>query len=100
MAQQSRQFHWDKRKRRYVQLQPGEQVKAGKRLKMESGGRAKKEATGLYKKWVRAHQTKVAPLGQLEDSKAASLGSGMADRYRAELFAKSFSTTRMCSASR
>ena len=81
MAQQSRQFHWDKRKRQYIQLQPGEKVKAGKRLKTESGASvaAKKGPSGLYKKWSKAHQTRIAPVGQMEDEKAGD-GSGLADR--------------------
>ena len=81
MAQQSRQFHWDKRKRQYIQLQPGEKVKAGKRLKTESGASvaAKKGPSGLYKKWSKAHQTRIAPVGQMEDEKAGD-SSGLADR--------------------
>lgn len=80
MAQQARQYHWDKRKRRYIQLQPGEQLKAGKRTKAEVGAGARKGPSGLYKKWSRAHQSRVAPVGQMEDSKASSLGSGVKDR--------------------
>jgi len=30
-------YHWDKRHRKYVQLQPGEQLRAGKRMRAESG---------------------------------------------------------------
>ena len=37
MMQQKRQFHWDQRKRRYVQLAGNEVVRGGKRLKTESG---------------------------------------------------------------
>lgn len=84
LSQQARQFHWDKRKRRYIQLQPGEQLKAGKRMKGGNNGltpaKKSKEGVGLYKKWSRAHQTKVTPVGQLEDSKAGSISSGLADR--------------------
>ncbi len=30
-------YHWDKRHKKYVQLQPGEEVRAGKRMRAESG---------------------------------------------------------------
>lgn len=30
-------YHWDKRHRKYVQLQPGEALRAGKRVRAESG---------------------------------------------------------------
>ena len=81
MAKQQRNYHWDKRKRRYVQLQPGEQVMAGKRMRTESGAsvRGKGEASGLYKKWSKAHQTRIMPVGQQEDDKAPSV-AGMEDR--------------------
>lgn len=72
MAQQQRRFHWDKRKRQYVQLQPNERVFAGKRIKTESGGHTKGQAksSGLYKKWSKAHHTKIMPVGVPEDDHA------------------------------
>ena len=81
LTKHQRNYHWDKRKRRYVQLQPGEQVIAGKRLKTESGKsmRGKQEASGLYKKWSKAHQAKVMPVGQKEDDRAPNV-AGMGDR--------------------
>ena len=41
MASCQRRFHWDKRKRQYVQLQPDEGVRASKRVRSstESGKR-------------------------------------------------------------
>ncbi len=30
-------YHWDKRHKKYVQLQPGEQLRAGRRIRAESG---------------------------------------------------------------
>lgn len=83
MAQQSRQYHWDKRKRRYVQLQPGEQLRGGKRQKRDAagpGGGKPAEPGALYKKWAKAHGARVAAVGQAEDREATKLGSGVADR--------------------
>ena len=37
MSAASRQFHWDKRKRKFVQLGSNEKVQGGKRIKTESG---------------------------------------------------------------
>ena len=81
MVEQRRNFHWDKRKKQYVQLQPGEKLRAGKRMRTESGASvlSKNEPSGIYQKWSRAHQTKIAPTGQLEDAKAGN-GAGLADR--------------------
>lgn len=30
-------YHWDKRNRKYVQLQPGETMRAGKRMRSDAG---------------------------------------------------------------
>lgn len=81
LTKHQRNYHWDKRKRQYIQLQPGEQVVAGKRLKTESGKsvKGKTEASGLYKKWSRAHQARVMPVGQKEDEKSPYV-PGIADR--------------------
>ena len=40
MTARSKQYHWDKRHKRYVKLQPGEELKpSGKRMKTESGAK-------------------------------------------------------------
>lgn len=38
-TRQAAQFHWDKRGKKYVRLQAGETVKAGKRVRTESGAK-------------------------------------------------------------
>lgn len=70
LAAQQRRFHWDKRKRRYVQLQPDEKVQAGKRKRTESGkmGRKRDQPSGLYKKWVRSSKLRVPATGELPDA--------------------------------
>ena len=72
LASQQRRFHWDKRKRAYVQLQSGEQVKAGKRMRVESGAlvAGKAQPSGMYQRWSRATQLRVAAPGDLEDPSA------------------------------
>ena len=81
MAAQQRRFHWDKRKRQYVQLQPGERVKAGKRMRVESGAlvSAKAQPSGMYERWSRATQLRVAAPGDIEDPGAKQHGN-LADR--------------------
>ena len=81
LASQQRRFHWDKRKRAYVQLQSGEQVKAGKRMRVESGAlvAGKAQPSGMYQRWSRATQLRVAAPGDLEDP-AAKPHANLADR--------------------
>ena len=40
-AQSRAQYHWDKRSKKYVKLQAGEAVKAGKRVRTESGAKVR-----------------------------------------------------------
>lgn len=70
MAAQQRKFHWDKRKRCYIQLQPNEKVQAGKRKLTESGklGHKGNQPSGLYKKWVRTSKLRVPATGELPDA--------------------------------
>ncbi len=82
MASQQRRFHWDKRKRAYVQLQPGERLKAGKRQRVESGALVggKAQPTGVYERWARATQLRVAAPGDIEDPRAQPTGDLAARR--------------------
>lgn len=70
---QMRRFHFDKRKRRYIQLQPDETVQAGKRKRTESGKRSKTggdESSGVYKKWMQKSKLRVPAVGELADTKS------------------------------
>ena len=58
MTDQRRQFHWDKRHKKYVQLGAHETVKGGKRVRTESG----KVSEGG--KRVRTESGKVSEAGQ------------------------------------
>ncbi|GAB4823750.1 hypothetical protein N2152v2_010796 [Parachlorella kessleri] len=81
MKRQKAQFHWDKRSKKYVKLQPNEVVKAGKRVRTESGGKGRDAAPGgLYKKWAKQNRMRVAATGQAEDR--AALAANMADRFK------------------
>lgn len=68
MAKGHRQFHWDKRKKKYVQLQGGEELRAtGKRIITESGVKVSKRktgASGIYEAWVKKSKVRV---GQEQD---------------------------------
>ena len=81
LATHQRNYHWDKRKGEDIQLQSGEQVRAGKRLKTEVGKSVlgRDEASALYKKWSKAHQTRIVPVGQKEDGKTPYV-PGIGDR--------------------
>ena len=56
-------------------------------MKTESGKSVlgKGEASGLYKKWSKAHQTRIMPVGQKEDEKVPYV-PGIGDRYKAFVF--------------
>lgn len=83
MASLQRRHHWDKRKRRYIQLQPQEAVKAGKRVKLESGAKAKGEEapSGLYQKWAKAHKRRMTAPGEEESGAAAAYSKNLANRF-------------------
>uniref|UniRef100_A0A7S3XG40 RNA helicase n=1 Tax=Picocystis salinarum TaxID=88271 RepID=A0A7S3XG40_9CHLO len=70
MSKGKRQYHWDKRKKKYVQLQGGEEVRAsGKRIITESGAKVSKRKagpSGIYEAWVKKSKTKVG--GEDEDT--------------------------------
>lgn len=76
MSSQKRQWHWDKRKKRYVMLGDNETVRGGKRIKTESGqavagdGKSKGSSAnrGLYDKWVKSSHMRVAAAGTLEET--------------------------------
>lgn len=84
MNQQSKRYHWDKRKRQYVQLQPNEQVKAGRRMRTESGKsthlRDRDGGKGQYAKWAKQHQSRIAGAGQSEDPKAVAAAKHLTNR--------------------
>ncbi len=82
MAAQQRRFHWDKRKRCYIQLPPNEKVQAGKRKRTESGklGQKGSQPSGLYKKWVRSSKMRVPATGELPDAGVKDTAN-LSDRY-------------------
>ena len=81
LASQQKRHHWDKRKRRYIQLQPNEEVKAGKRLRTESGARATPDdaPSGLYQKWAKANKRHVVH-GAQDDSSGAAYSKDLSNR--------------------
>lgn len=77
-------YHWDKRSKNYIKLQPGEMVKAGKRVTASKKLKTSKEGTGLYAKWAKKNKVHVAP-GQHRDdesSKAAALSNALTGRFK------------------
>ena len=70
-AQKRKRTVWDSKKKRYVQLQPGEEMKAGKRIASKEGAAkkgGKAERGSMYKQWMK----------QVGSSKAAeSIGKGV-----------------------
>lgn len=73
MRAQQRQYHWDKRKKRYVQIQGAEMSKGTKRIRTESGKSMEMEKMekGLYKKWVKYNKQRVATRGEEDDVRVA-----------------------------
>ena len=67
MASQQRRYHWDARKRKYIQMQPDEEVKAGKR-RTKRGGKVQQQESGLYTKWVKHSKMRMPRTGEALDS--------------------------------
>ena len=86
---QRKRYHWDKRKKAYVQLQPGEDVDvAGRRPRSESGakeksGKQKKEkgSTGSFQRWAKANRVKLPAAGQHEGTAGFADSKHLKDRY-------------------
>ena len=76
LQQQKRRIVWDKKSHKYVQLQKNETVKAGKRVRTESGAKVKtSERTGeIFKKWVRRTGGKADALKAAKGGEAALAG--------------------------
>lgn len=75
LIQQRRQYHWDRRSKRYICLPQGEKMQAGKRIRMENGVKMKKrdkDAGKLYDTWTRNQKTKIQSIGAQEDTKLAN----------------------------
>ena len=98
MGSLQKRHHWDKRKRRYIQLQPKEEVKAGKRLKTESGAKATgpDAPSGLYQKWVKTNKRRVAHAGEEENGAAAAYSKNLANRWACSLSRSSSVTDIVC----
>ena len=85
LMQQKRQFHWDRRSKRYICLPQGEKLKNGKRVKTESGVkiRAAKHDTGkFYDTWMRHQKTKIQANGAQEDTKLTRRATRLSDLAR------------------
>eukprot|EP00803_Ostreobium_quekettii_P005085 evm.model.scf_2506.1 EVM.evm.TU.scf_2506.1 scf_2506:380-9034(+) len=89
LMEHQRRYHWDKRHRKYVCLQPSEIVKGGKRVLNESGVRIdqKNGRRGIYEDWVRRNKTRLAAPGLEEDKRAAvamrdGALQGLGSRYK------------------
>lgn len=68
MASQQRKYHWDSRKRKYIQMQPEEEVRAGKRKARDGSAREKQHETGLYKKWMKHSKMQMPRTGEAVES--------------------------------
>lgn len=84
-AQRSAAWHWDVKSKRYVKLQKGEVMKAGKRVKAQGGGVAKgkkaKEAAGqVYEKW--AKRTKLSVGGAKVSQRTEQMAAAMDGRFK------------------
>ena len=89
MQSLQKRHHWDKKKRRYIQLQPKEEIKAGKRLKTESGAKTTGDdaPSGLYQKWAKANKKRVTHAGEEESGASAAYSKNLANRCLAALAA-------------
>ena len=88
MLEQRRRFHWDKKKKAYVQLQPGEDLDvAGRRGRSESGakqqlGKKKKEgSTGSFQRWAKANRVRLPAAGEHEGAAGFANNKHLKDRF-------------------
>ena len=81
-----RRYHWDAKRKRYVGLQAGERVAAGKRTR-EGGAHLlssadKANAGAAYARWSAATRLAVAPTGGAEGADAGRLAAArLSDRF-------------------
>ena len=81
-----RRYHWDAKQKRYVGLQAGERVAAGKRTR-EAGAHLlpstdKANAGAAYARWSAATRLAVAPTGGAEGADAGRLAAArLSDRF-------------------
>lgn len=78
-------WHWDTKAKKYIKLQNGETVKAGKRIAAKGSTNKSTETKGLYAKWSK--RTKMS-IGKKESSEGSSqksalqLADAMKGRFR------------------
>lgn len=74
-------WHWDKKAKKYVKLNKNEAMKAGKRVRTESGvtKRTGEGPSGIYEKWSR--KTKVSIGSGTGADKSAKLADAMGARF-------------------
>lgn len=93
MKSQQRQWHWDARKKRYVQQTGSDATARGrhKKIKTESGKtvEAGKGGKGLYQKWVKHNKVSIAAAGTMESGPNAD---DLAGRFKPSQRHKSWKT--------
>lgn len=68
-------YHWDRKKKKYIRLQPGEVLTGSGKVKAESGARVNAgQQKGLYKKWQARTHMKVATAGEEGEDRPAGKG--------------------------
>ena len=74
---------WDKKKKNYVQVDPNEISKTGKRIKNEAGKVVSADTLGkTYKKWQSKTNRYVSQVGEIEDEKTQKRYENNADRNK------------------
>lgn len=79
LARQRRQYHWDRRSKRYICLPQGEKLKSGKRIRMENGVKISERKTKvgkIYESWSKSQKTKIQSFGTQEDSRLTKRATG------------------------
>lgn len=71
-------YHWDRKKKKYIRLQPGEVLTGSGKVKSESGARVNAgQQKGLYKKWQARTHMKVATAGDEGEDRPAGEALGL-----------------------
>lgn len=80
VQKQNATYHWDKKNKKFVKLNKGEQVTASGKIKTESGSKVNAGNHGLYKKWKERSHMHVPTHGEADDAPGALDGAPTSSR--------------------
>ncbi|KAF9599739.1 hypothetical protein IFM89_001685 [Coptis chinensis] len=76
LQKQKSDYHWDKKRKRYIKLNDNDRVTASGKVKTESGSKIKSTKTGIYKRWKERSHHKVSLRGTNSDGGHSEVDRG------------------------